>query len=649
MSVTIAEEKPRTLWAALAAIVVGGLALRLSIWNQVFDRGRILLDSPDGYYHLRRAWMTLEQWPNVPQRDPLLSVPYGGTISWPPLFDGLLATLALPWRSNPEHVLELIGAWLPPVLGLFQIVLIYWLMKSLSTNRAALLSASIVAFLPGSVRYSFLGALDHDPFYECCVLLCLIGLAACRKGGRGLIRCVLLLTAGLSMGVLGWAGANVLIAVIGAAALLMVLSDRNLAGPVGTVVGWAGLASSLIILPFVLSSVWTRAVGATFEGLSLLHQMGMVLLAFEGAILTQFAAASEANPSSRRRSMRILAVGTGLALLYLVPVAASSVIRGMRYAAGDAEILGIVAEARPLLWLSGPFDLRPMVLRLGLLPVFALLLPLALLKRQTRISAVLISIWVAVTLALAMFHSRFSYSAALSLAAAGGLLLEMAMEQYRQGRRAVVTLVVLTLLPALPAYVPVGSWASFNFYLRQPPLKQFEMDAITEWLRSQKSIDPKRDAVMARWSFGHWILWKTRKGVVLSPMLSVGQPGFREGMRFFFLTDPGEILEFLRSHQVRYLIMTPEMGSLRANARIAGIDAEPLYIRDEKIGRETINVPVYMRTVSARLSFWGTRGMTAFGQTYPPLEGLREVAASGAHVPSPFGPVPLVRVYEVEQ
>lgn len=649
MSGTIAEENPRTRWAALAAIVAAGLALRLSIWNQVFDRGRIFIDSPDGYYHLRRAWMTLQQWPNVPQRDPLLSVPYGGTISWPPLFDGLMATLALPWRSNPDRALELIGAWLPPVLGMFQIVLVYWLLKSLSTNRAALLAASIVAFLPGSVRYSFLGALDHDPFYECCVLLCLIALAECRRPGAGPIRCSLLLTAGLSLGVLGWAGANVLMAMVGAAALLMVVADRGLAGPVGTVVGWAGFASALILLPFVLSSVWTREVGATFEGLSLLHQTGMVLLAFEGAILAQFARGSDADRFGRRRWMRIIAVLTGLALLYLVPTAFGSFIRGMRYAAGDAAILGIVAEARPLLWLSGPFDLRPMVLRLGLLPVFAvLLLPIAVWNRQTRVSAVLISVWVAVTLTLAMLHSRFSYSAALSLAAAGGLLFEMAMGQYRQARRAVVMLAILTLLPALPAYVPIGSWSSFNFYLRQPPLKEFEMDSLTEWLRTRRPADPKRDAVMARWSFGHWIVWKAKKGVVLSPMLSVGQPGFREGMKFFFLTDPDEILEFLRSHQVRYLIMTPEMGSLRANARIAGVDADKLYARDEETGRETINVPVYMRTVSARLSFWGTSEVTAFGQTYPPLDGLREVAVSGAQVPSPFGPVPLVRVYEVE-
>jgi len=649
MSVAISEEKPETRWAALAAIVVAGLALRLSIWNQVFDRGQIFIDSPDGYYHLRRAWMALQQWPNVPQRDPLLSVPYRGTISWPPLFDGLMATLALPWRSNPDRALELIGAWLPPILGGLQIILVYWLMKSLSTNRAALLAASIVAFLPGSVRYSFLGALDHDPFYECCVLLCLIALAGCRRPGPGPIRWGLLLTAGLSLGVLGWAGANVLMAMVGAAALLMVIADRELAGPVGTVVAWAGFTSSLIILPFVLSSVWTREAGATFEGLSLLHQMGMVLLAFEGAILAQFAAASDADRSGWRRWMRIIAVVTGLALLYLVPTASGSFIRGMRYAAGDADILGIVAEARPLLWLSGPFDLRPMVLRLGLLPVLALLLlPIAVVKRETRVSAVLISVWVAVTLTLAMLHSRFSYSAALSLAAAGGLLFEMAVEQYRQGKRAVVTLAVLTLLPALPAYVPIGSWSSFNFYLRQPPLKEFEMDSLTEWLRKQKSNDPKRDAVMARWSFGHWILWRAKKGVVLSPMLSVGQPGFREGMKFFFLTDPDEILEFLRSHQVRYLIMTPEMGSLRANARIAGVDAGQWFIHDDATGQETINVPVYMRTVSARLSFWGTRGVSAFGQTYPPLTGLREVAVSGAQIPSPFGPVPLVRVYEVE-
>src|SRR6266849_5348502 len=140
----------------LIAVIVLGFALRLSVWPRVFSGGRTCLDGPDGYYHLRRAAMTMQHWPLVPQFDPAINYPKGGTISWPPLFDGLLATLALPLRS--DHALEVIAAILPAV-----------------------------------VRYTLLGNLDHDPFFTLCLLVSLLGLARENR---------ILVAAGLACGVL---------------------------------------------------------------------------------------------------------------------------------------------------------------------------------------------------------------------------------------------------------------------------------------------------------------------------------------------------------------------------------------------------------------------------------------------------------------
>src|SRR5207245_518190 len=235
----------------LIAVIAIGFALRLSVWPRVFSGGRVYLDGPDGYYHLRRAAMTLQHWPWVPSFDPMINYPAGGVISWPPLFDGLLATLALPFRS--DHALEIIGAFLPPLLGALQLIVLFMLVHSLRSRRAALAAVVVAAILPAVVRYTLLGNLDHDPFFTLCLLLSLLGLA--REN-------VPLVAAGLACGDLGWTVAIVQVAI--ATAVVIFVRRPNAARALGV----GASIAAVIILPFVIASPWR---GATFEGLSWLH------------------------------------------------------------------------------------------------------------------------------------------------------------------------------------------------------------------------------------------------------------------------------------------------------------------------------------------------------------------------------------------
>ncbi len=166
----------------------------------------------------------------------------------------------------------------------------------------------------------------------------------------------------------------------------------------------------------------------------------------------------------------------------------------------------------------------------------------------------------------------------------------------------------VALLPILPAYVPFPALEGFNFYMRPNALRDYQLGGICEWLRPRPP-----GAVLAPWSFGHWIVWIAKKPVVIGPMLSVGQSEFAEGLRWFFIEDTTEAQRFLGKHGVRYVIVTPEISSIEARARVAGLSPEPY--RDPRI---------YARTIGARLTFFG------------PVEGFREVLRSQ-----------LVRVYEV--
>ena len=530
----------------LIAVIVLGFALRLSVWPRVFSGGRVYLDGPDGYYHLRRAAMTLQHWPLVPQFDPMINYPAGGTISWTPLFDGLLATAALPFRS--DRAIEVIGALLPPILGALQLIVLYMLVHSLRGRRAALIAVVVAAILPAVVRYTLLGNLDHDPFFSLCLLVALLGVAREKAW---------LIAAGLAAAVLGWAGAIVGIAIV--TVVFLAAGERSRALAIGSTI------AAVIVLPFVIGSAWR---GATFEGLSWLHIAALVFAAFVGSVV------------SRSRS---LAVVHGIALLILAPICVRPFLAGARYAAGDAPILAMVAEAQPLLKLFGTFDLMPMLIRFGLLP-FVVIAAVVIRVRDHETprprDLYFIVPWAAITFVLALLHSRFSFDAGLALAAFAGIAFDSINPK----------VFAIALLPILPAYIPVPSLEGFNFYLRPNALRDYRMDEVCNWLRARPP-----GAVIAPWSFGHWIVWIAKKPVVIGPMLSVGQSEFADGLRFFFLEDPAVAKRFLNSHGVRYVIVTPELSSIEARARVAGLD--PARYRDPKI---------YAKTIGARLTFGGT-------------------------------------------
>ena len=333
---------------ALLLTLAGALVLRLSTWGHVFSRGRVFIDEPDGYYHLRRAFLALTTWPWVPQVDPALNWTRTGLISWPPLFDGLLATLAMPFGT--AAALERIGALLPPILGVLQLGVLYALVRRLCNERAALVATLVAAVLPGVVRYTMVGALDHDPFFELALLVAFYGVASASAA---------LVAIGLATAMLGWTGAIIAAVLV----VLVVLVTRREEQARAVALGCA--AAALVVAPFVLTSVWH---GDTFEGLSWLHVASLSGASFITSLFS--------------RRTRWLSFASGAATLFLAPAAVLPFLHGAAYAAGDAPILAMVAEARPLMTLLGRFDLWPLLIRFGALPLIAF--PVVLLAWRRR-------------------------------------------------------------------------------------------------------------------------------------------------------------------------------------------------------------------------------------------------------------------------
>jgi hypothetical protein len=416
-----------------------------------------------------------------------------------------------------------------------------------------------------------------------------IALLAIAAGSWSRRRRVAILTLALTVQLLGWTGALIGVAIATAFALLH--SEEA-----SRVLAFAALMAGVIITPFVATSVWSVA---TFEGLSWLHVAVLAGAALAGAL--------------RARIVPLIVV-SALVVITLAPASIVPLIHGTLYAAGDAPILTMVEETQPLLHLFGVFDLRPMLIRLGLLPLLAVVIVATWMVRRRGRDTMPVAGWLLITVTLALLHSRFSFDAAVALAAFAGLAFdELAATAQRSALMAVS---FVALLPCVASYASVPTLQGYDFYSRENPLRETDMDSVTDWLHSRPA-----GAVLAPWSFGHWILWRAEKPVVISPMLSVGQSEFEAGMRWFFLDDDAAARRTLDAWRVRYVIVTPELATIDLRKRVA-----------------RINIPdaLYLRTVAARLTF-----------SWAPVAGYREVFRSRAWTQTELGAVPLIRVYEV--
>jgi asparagine N-glycosylation enzyme membrane subunit Stt3 len=653
------------------------LVVRLGTAPEVLGAGRVLLDGTDAYYHLRRAFLVLESGQAWPQHDHLMSVPQGGAILWPPGLTWLLAGLAWPWRAQPELALEVVGALVPVVLGLLQILLVMQIVRRLAGEGAAVGAGWIAALLPATMRYTVLGALDHDPLVELAALVAVLGLATAtvpeaaaedttpslgsaqagdwrrlRPSGPGLpVGAVTMLAAGLSLAVLSWAGSTLHLGLVGllAAIAWLGLAPTPRLRLAETLALGAGLAA-LVISPFAAVSHWSRGV-SSYEGLSWLHVvflLGLVLLGALGSWPGR-------PPGAGRLWLGATAGIAVVALAWLLPRTAEAVVAGLGFLGGASPFLAVVAESRPLLSLWGELDLRPALVRLSALPMVVLvgLLVDRFRGRRWSLAVLLAGAWWSCGLALALLQSRYSHLAGLATAVfvAVGLahLAPSVAGLGRQRKRLALIIGLVACSPTVAAYLPLPGFGGLRVFGRTPDLVSTGVLELATRLRQNVPVAsawhdferPSDRAVLAPWSFGHWLQWFSRQGTVANPFGPHGQPVFEEAEAWWLGDDPATAEVWLRDHRIQFVLVETAVPDLAAARQLAGLDPVGAALDPAVADR-------WVRTMGARLAFAGTAGLELGNEALPPLGFLREVDRSSAVWAHPAGGwIPRLRLYEV--
>src|SRR5690606_2682624 len=145
----------------LIAVIIFGLMLKLFAGRNSFAEQGIILPGYDEYYHMRRILHGVGNFPDVLWFDSNLNYPHGLSIGWPPLFDQISAALCVALGQHTRSGVEMTAAFVPVILGLLAMVVVYYAMRELFDHRIALLSSFMTALAPNHLRYTMFAATDH--------------------------------------------------------------------------------------------------------------------------------------------------------------------------------------------------------------------------------------------------------------------------------------------------------------------------------------------------------------------------------------------------------------------------------------------------------------------------------------------------------
>jgi len=158
---------PPAAIAGIVLLILCGISLYIRIalpYDQVFVNGSVWFRGTDAWYHMRLIENLVHHFPHIIEFDPYTFYPHGTTVPWPPFFDWLVAGIAwfVGLGSPAQHTIDLVGAYIPAILGTLTIIPVYFIGKELFNRWVGLLSAALVVILPGEfLNRSLLGFTDH--------------------------------------------------------------------------------------------------------------------------------------------------------------------------------------------------------------------------------------------------------------------------------------------------------------------------------------------------------------------------------------------------------------------------------------------------------------------------------------------------------
>ena len=548
--------------AELFAVLIIGLLLRLFAGRSSLTENGVLLPGYDEYYHMRRILFTANHFPSTLWFDSYLNYPQGFDITWPPLFDQISAALCVAFGQYSKAGVENVACFVPMIIGIIAIVVIYYIVRELFDHKVALLAAFMAALAPYYLLYTMFAAMDHHCLEVMLSLITLLFMimAICRSEKRYHYA----FAAGVAMAALSytWQGADIYLAIFllyAAVQMTLDLKDGKSSKETARMLLAAFVIAFLLVLPFGN----TPALSASFRGLGAMIIALSIMFAL--ALIT----------AKRKISWKAFPLGI---LILLALFALLSELAGRFFGVGEmiqsgleyiwgAGMIGKIAEAEPLIYDAETFS-QVVFSVLGLNLLFSLgglAASLIFIRRSTgakRQGQILLVLWMAFTLILTLGQSRFLYISTISMGMLISILffflLDMADKRHKEGRLEPAArsprllAAVLLLLLVLPT-----AWDAASFSQSNPPAVAGDWEESLAWLKENSNTTsffeaPYKTAeysVMSWWDYGNWILYLAERPVVANNF----QAGVADATKFYLSESEEEATAVLDARGSRYI------------------------------------------------------------------------------------------------
>ena len=156
----------RAIYGIVVLLIFGiALAVRVCLpYGSVFVEDSVRFAGNDPWYQMRLVENLMQHFPHLIGFDPFTLYPYGLEVPFAPFFDLMLGFFiwVIGMGSPTQHTIETVGAYFPAVLGALVTIPVYFIGREIFNRNIGLLSAAIVAILPGQFLFrTLLGFTDH--------------------------------------------------------------------------------------------------------------------------------------------------------------------------------------------------------------------------------------------------------------------------------------------------------------------------------------------------------------------------------------------------------------------------------------------------------------------------------------------------------
>jgi asparagine N-glycosylation enzyme membrane subunit Stt3 len=635
----------------LLAVIVRGLP-----YHAVMVGERILFFGNDAYYHMRRVFYTLADFPKVIEFDPYLNYPEGAHIIWPPFFDGIIALALLPFHflAQPDTI-ERIAVWIPPLLGAATVLALFHLAKRSFGFAVAGVSALILSLLSGHFWYSQLGFIDHHAAVSLASTLLLASamallrrLAISPEDHRSALLSGGLLALTAACILMLWPGSILYVGLIEIGLLLFILSrpDRDHAIAGAQAFCFINTVAFFLILPFSAFNSWPQWGEFSSVVLSGFQPWFFGSLAIYGLICAlSWRRGTRLGFGDSLRARISQGVVIGLCVLamsaLLFPGLVQGILDAWMWISKTDSFQASVAESYPLFSGGGEVSVRIAEMRLSrfiyLFPFGILALIHSARTRRDGAPLLLFAGWSIALFAITLLQKRFfnTFSVALALTAGWScvtafLQLRKKFDSTSQQAIAAAGISALTIWLLAPCYAAYAFHVDNHLraFRGAPPEYQLNVvqsvraHATAEWLRDHTRAtsgyldteQPPEYGVLAHWTFGHLLTYVGQRPTALGNFGDdVGRESFIEAMEIFD-HHPEEAISHLEKRRVRYLVLwlTAQSPVLEDTLfRENGVDLERLrllYVAVPTVPNQTPSFKIFELVQGARLVGYSNPG-----------------------------------------